>query len=108
MNAKEIEKIYLDAHVESRRAGNLEPVAHQAGLLAVVNEAQRPLREALEAKCKLYQKALDELNAWLPSGSEITDAECLHMLLGIFDGPEQRAVDAQVRAALAGGEGEGK
>lgn len=63
------------------------------------------LHEALIAKNDLQEKATQALRNYLPGDGLCLEAT-IEILLGIFDGPEQREADSKSDAALAKARGE--
>lgn len=90
----------LIAHVLARRNSLAEDEAN-ARLIAAAPELYASLRATLA----LIRKAQDRLCSYLePEGSDDL-AELTNDLLGMFDGPEQRAIEKPARAAIAKAEG---
>ena len=59
------------------------------------------LAEALKLTLALIRKAQDRLSLYLQPDSSGDDHECMNELLGMFDGPEQRAIESAARSALS-------
>jgi hypothetical protein len=76
--------------------------------LEALEAQRRVLREALDQLNKLVTSAQDLLRAYLVPGGPGAN-KTVHALLGLLDGPRQRAVQGAARAALAATDaGQGK
>jgi hypothetical protein len=64
------------------------------------------LLEALEGTLGLLRQAQDILTAYLHPDSARDGDEAVSALLGLLDGPEQRAIETPARAAIAKAKGE--
>jgi len=56
------------------------------------------LREALAGTCALIERMQDVVREFLPPDSDMTNQDALNRLIGLLDGPEQRAVRELVEA----------
>lgn len=64
----------------------------------------KELTAALLGTLSLIRKAQERLSSHLTPDSNGDDAECLNDLLYMFDGPEQRKIEADARMALSNAE----